>query len=465
MCFPHVDAEFLLGYTISIMSQLDLKSDGAVRLLSEFLGDHTEHFIQSVGGAPFHSFSSAQQTLHDTDGAAPPTHSEVASFARSPFTDVRNWDRFVSYDRPSSSALEEEQRRHGLLGAQSLTLTTGSSSRASISRQPSASRPLSPPTHRDKRQPRSESTASRADRHAPPDPNERQRRCRPPLSQAEPRTDESLRRPSTAQPTSSHSSRVPVTARQQLPSERVAARNSVASSSIRSRPSVSPRPSQNETSLPTSTSKNVQHDIKEEVPVPSTAAPIPKVELFPSAPTPSGTLRALASTPSRQPQSSTEKFASAPLRQPKPGRSPMMALRSHLGQTHPPSTLPPAGAPEPFSSGKMEPHSDPGGSLGGDRTQPDTVELQTRLRERLASEKALSRPVTRGSESHDRQKESELRARIAARTKTHHRGGSPRQEGLEEDPSHPPPAPEQAAKRMQLLQKLLNARREERATS
>lgn len=46
MCFPQVDADFLHTYTLSIMSQLDLKSDGAVRLLSEFLGDATEHFIQ-----------------------------------------------------------------------------------------------------------------------------------------------------------------------------------------------------------------------------------------------------------------------------------------------------------------------------------------------------------------------------------------------------------------------------------
>lgn len=46
MVFPHVDADFLLQYTLSIMAQLDLKSDGAIKLLREFLGDATEHFVQ-----------------------------------------------------------------------------------------------------------------------------------------------------------------------------------------------------------------------------------------------------------------------------------------------------------------------------------------------------------------------------------------------------------------------------------
>lgn len=45
--FDGVDLEFLVGYCVSIASQLELRSDAAVRLLSEFLGDRdAEHFLQ-----------------------------------------------------------------------------------------------------------------------------------------------------------------------------------------------------------------------------------------------------------------------------------------------------------------------------------------------------------------------------------------------------------------------------------
>lgn len=46
LVFPEVDTEFLVTYIISIMSQLELRSDGAVRLLQEFLGDHADHFAR-----------------------------------------------------------------------------------------------------------------------------------------------------------------------------------------------------------------------------------------------------------------------------------------------------------------------------------------------------------------------------------------------------------------------------------
>lgn len=48
--FDGVDQEFLTGYIVSIASQLELRSDSAVRLLAEFLGeDNAEHFLQYVG--------------------------------------------------------------------------------------------------------------------------------------------------------------------------------------------------------------------------------------------------------------------------------------------------------------------------------------------------------------------------------------------------------------------------------
>lgn len=48
--FPSVDVEFLVTYVVSIMGQLELKSEGAIRLIGEFLGgeDRAEHFAQSV---------------------------------------------------------------------------------------------------------------------------------------------------------------------------------------------------------------------------------------------------------------------------------------------------------------------------------------------------------------------------------------------------------------------------------
>lgn len=45
--FDGVDLEFLVGYSLNIASQLELRSDSATRLLAEFLGeDQAEHFWQ-----------------------------------------------------------------------------------------------------------------------------------------------------------------------------------------------------------------------------------------------------------------------------------------------------------------------------------------------------------------------------------------------------------------------------------
>lgn len=45
--FEEVDLEFLTGYTVSIASQLELRSDSATRLIADFLGEKdAEHFLQ-----------------------------------------------------------------------------------------------------------------------------------------------------------------------------------------------------------------------------------------------------------------------------------------------------------------------------------------------------------------------------------------------------------------------------------
>lgn len=68
--FDGIDLEFLVGYGVSIASQLELRSDSATRLMSEFLGERdAEHF------------------LHET-----------SSFLRSPYSDIRNYDRAVQYE-------------------------------------------------------------------------------------------------------------------------------------------------------------------------------------------------------------------------------------------------------------------------------------------------------------------------------------------------------------------------------
>ncbi|GAA5960504.1 hypothetical protein JCM3765_003658 [Sporobolomyces pararoseus] len=70
--FPAVDISFLTTYLISIASQLDLRSPAALRLVSDFLSE-----------------SDAQHLVH-----------EIVSFARSPFTSLEGYDRFIQYGRP-----------------------------------------------------------------------------------------------------------------------------------------------------------------------------------------------------------------------------------------------------------------------------------------------------------------------------------------------------------------------------
>lgn len=70
--FPAVDVAFLTTYLVSIASQLDLRSPSAIRLISDFLSEQD-----------------AQHLVH-----------EISTFARSPFTSLEGYDRFVQYGRP-----------------------------------------------------------------------------------------------------------------------------------------------------------------------------------------------------------------------------------------------------------------------------------------------------------------------------------------------------------------------------
>ncbi|GAA5916046.1 uncharacterized protein JCM6883_001982 [Sporobolomyces salmoneus] len=74
--FPAVDISFLTTYLISIASQLDLRSPAALRLVSDFLSE-----------------SDAQHLVH-----------EIVTFARSPFTSLEGYDRFIQYGRPEKRA-------------------------------------------------------------------------------------------------------------------------------------------------------------------------------------------------------------------------------------------------------------------------------------------------------------------------------------------------------------------------
>ncbi|GAA5998305.1 uncharacterized protein JCM10292_001110 [Rhodotorula paludigena] len=71
--FPTVDIAFLTTYLVSIASQLDLRSSAAIRLISDFLSEQD-----------------AQHLVH-----------EITTFARSPFTTLEGYDRFVQYGRPA----------------------------------------------------------------------------------------------------------------------------------------------------------------------------------------------------------------------------------------------------------------------------------------------------------------------------------------------------------------------------
>ncbi|KWU43543.1 hypothetical protein RHOSPDRAFT_34853 [Rhodotorula sp. JG-1b] len=79
--FPAVDVAFLTTYLVTIASQLDLRSPSAIRLISDFLSEED-----------------AQHLVH-----------EISTFARSPFTSLEGYDRFVQYGRPQRRLEEEEE--------------------------------------------------------------------------------------------------------------------------------------------------------------------------------------------------------------------------------------------------------------------------------------------------------------------------------------------------------------------
>ncbi|GAA5858532.1 hypothetical protein JCM8547_007348 [Rhodosporidiobolus lusitaniae] len=85
--FPTVDISFLTTYLISIASQLDLRSQAAIRLISDFLSEQD-----------------AQHLVH-----------EITTFARSPFTSLEGYDRYVQYGRPEREKPKQKENEELLL--------------------------------------------------------------------------------------------------------------------------------------------------------------------------------------------------------------------------------------------------------------------------------------------------------------------------------------------------------------
>ncbi|GAA5983122.1 hypothetical protein JCM11641_004920 [Rhodosporidiobolus odoratus] len=85
--FPTVDISFLTTYLISIASQLDLRSAAAIRLISDFLSEQD-----------------AQHLVH-----------EITTFARSPFTSLEGYDRFVQYGRPERAQPKERENEEMII--------------------------------------------------------------------------------------------------------------------------------------------------------------------------------------------------------------------------------------------------------------------------------------------------------------------------------------------------------------
>ncbi|GAA5858246.1 hypothetical protein JCM1840_001111 [Sporobolomyces johnsonii] len=90
--FPAVDISFLTTYLISIASQLDLRSAAAIRLISDFLSEQD-----------------AQHLVH-----------EITTFARSPFTSLEGYDRFIQYGRPERERPQEKENERIVIDEEDL---------------------------------------------------------------------------------------------------------------------------------------------------------------------------------------------------------------------------------------------------------------------------------------------------------------------------------------------------------
>ncbi|WWC87479.1 uncharacterized protein L201_002368 [Kwoniella dendrophila CBS 6074] len=132
---PNIDIEFLITYIISLLKIIDIRSEPAIRLLTDYL-----NLNQEFPNNPTEHFSH-----------------ELYSFLRSPFKDLRKWDEAIQYD-PIPSA--QSQRPKSLSPgpshrARSRSLSISRSSSISYSHSPSPpvrikseSRSQSPPSPR-----------------------------------------------------------------------------------------------------------------------------------------------------------------------------------------------------------------------------------------------------------------------------------------------------------------------------
>ncbi|CAL1702889.1 unnamed protein product [Somion occarium] len=83
-----LDVEFLTTFTISLMKSLDIRSEPAIKLLSEFLDLDSEHELQ-VRGRNDGPWANAEHFAH-----------ELYCYLRSPYRDLSVYDTIVQYDVP-----------------------------------------------------------------------------------------------------------------------------------------------------------------------------------------------------------------------------------------------------------------------------------------------------------------------------------------------------------------------------
>ncbi|WVQ83432.1 hypothetical protein IAT38_005573 [Cryptococcus sp. DSM 104549] len=166
--WSHLDVEFLTNYILSLLKAIDVRSEPAIRLLSDFL--ECEEFP-----------SGPEHFAH-----------ELYSFLRSPYRELRRYDEIAQYDKvpvsqpkrslspssPLSSRSRSRSRSRSLSRSPSRSLSPYSSRSPSpySSRSPSPYRSRSPASPR---RPRSRSFSPRRDftqadtYRAPPSPNAR----------------------------------------------------------------------------------------------------------------------------------------------------------------------------------------------------------------------------------------------------------------------------------------------------
>ncbi|KAH0835477.1 hypothetical protein J3R83DRAFT_9142 [Lanmaoa asiatica] len=91
--WPNLDVEFLTTYTISLMKSIDVRSESAVKLLSEFLDLDTPYTAGE-------RHVNAEHFAH-----------EIYSYLRSPYRDLNTYDQIAQYDTPPEISPPREIER------------------------------------------------------------------------------------------------------------------------------------------------------------------------------------------------------------------------------------------------------------------------------------------------------------------------------------------------------------------